>query len=37
MSDKRKFLNGLITGLLIAVVIVGGVYAGRMAANPAAE
>ena len=31
MSDKRKFLNGLITGLLIAVVIVGGVYAGQEA------
>ncbi len=29
MSDKRKFLNGLLTGLLIAAVIVGATYAGQ--------
>lgn len=31
MSDKRKFLNGLITGLFIALVIIAGTYAGKEA------
>lgn len=31
MSDKRKYLNGLITGLFIAAVIVAGVYVGTEA------
>lgn len=29
MSDKRKFINGLITGLFLAIVIVGATYAGK--------
>lgn len=32
MSDKRKFLNGLITGLFLAAIIVGATYAGKEAA-----
>lgn len=31
MSDKRKFVNGLIAGLLLAVLIVSATYAGREA------
>lgn len=31
MADKRKFLNGFITGLFIALVIVAGTYAGKEA------
>jgi carboxyl-terminal processing protease len=31
MSDKRKFVNGLIAGLLLAVIIVSATYAGREA------
>ena len=29
MSEKRKFINGLITGLFLAVIIVGATYAGQ--------
>jgi len=31
MSDKRKFLSGLITGLFLAVVIVSATYVGQSA------
>ena len=31
MSEKRKFINGLITGLFLAVIIVGATYAGQKA------
>ena len=33
MSDKRKYLNGLITGLFIAAVIVAATYVGSEAVN----
>ena len=33
MSDKRKFLNGLLTGLFIAVIIVGVTYVGSEAVS----
>lgn len=32
MSDKKKYLSGLITGLFIAAVIVAGTYVGKGAA-----
>lgn len=31
MSDKRKFINGLLTGLFLAVIIAGATYGGRKA------
>ncbi len=31
MSEKRKFINGLITGLFLSVIIMGATYAGREA------
>ena len=31
MSDKRKFVNGLLSGLLLAVIIVSATFAGREA------
>ena len=31
VSDKRKFISGLITGLLLAVIIVGAAYAAKEA------
>lgn len=33
MSEKRKFINGLITGLFLAVIIVGATYAGKEAVS----